>query len=176
MTLKKIKKKSGNFNSGSLGVRRRLNLKKEDQLLNCSEQLVVTFLERAEILEVTLHVSLLGSTWYFMELPQSFFYLWSLPGQPLPNVMTHSSLNLKWFPRPWNWGLPQEIICPPWQKTDLGQLDISYNAEEILCLSSIGTAPSPQVTSLKSVSMLEIPLRGCVSHNFDKGNIFSLNS
>lgn len=69
----------------------------------------------------------------------------------------------------------QEIIHPPWQKTDPGQLDISYNAEEIFCVSSIGTAPSPQFTSL-SVSMLVIPLRQCVNHNFDKGKIFPLNS
>ena len=53
-------------------------------------------------------------------------------------------------------------------------LDRSYDAEEIFCLSSIGIASSPQFTSL-SVSMLEIPLRGCVNHNFDREKIFSLN-
>lgn len=108
-----------------------------------------------------------------MELPQSCFYLWSLLGQPLPTAGSHSSLNLKLFPD--HETESQEIIHPPWQKTDLGQLGISYNTEEILCLSSIGIAPSLQFTSL-TVSTLELPLRGCVSHNFDKRKIFSVNS
>lgn len=68
--------------------------------------------------------------------------LWNCPraasvllGQPLPNIMTYSSLNLELFPDHETevCHKAQEIIHSPWQRTDFGQLDASYNAEEIFC-------------------------------------------
>lgn len=47
-----------------------------------------------------------------------------------------------------------EIIQPPQQKTNLKQLGISYNAEDVFCLSLIGASTSSHFTSL-SASLLE---------------------
>lgn len=93
-------------NSGSLGIRKILTQKRKISCSNCSEQFVITCLQRAEILEVTSHVVLLGSLWYLMKSPESLLFVVS-PGTTSSKCNYSQFIAFRAVCRPWNWGLPQ---------------------------------------------------------------------